>query len=205
MPIAARSNMYKVAGVLNESFPSTASHQHPLATAWMQRIVSSNEVLSSQLFAQGLGDKYLSGHASTNDNLLTRFYYTKTVEEIIKNMGTMEDMCSDRNILATIALAWHHVDSPVYPPEALQGPQQGPLKSLRSLHLYGGLAPPTSQHIQGLGTDVALTRRCNGDLCTRPSFYLLLVSLCKCCVPTDTKTVQESFTPAEASVSHGIL
>lgn len=61
--------------------------------------------------------------------------------------------CADENILSVYALAYHGVTRPQTSTEV---PNQGPLKTLQLLHVYGGRLETVDVHLRGLAKMLAL-------------------------------------------------
>lgn len=80
--------------------------------------------------------------------------HAETVTYVNQALSDHKIACSDSTILAVFALAYHSITIEEKPPKGstaiFRAPEQGPLKSLRLLNLYGGPIETVSMHREGL-------------------------------------------------------
>lgn len=105
-------------------------------------------------------------------------------EAVIRNMCTTDDSCSDSTILAVMSLACHHFRDAVSANGSTQGPKQGPLQSLRRLHLYG--ATGIRESVNSRGLELIIEQRGGIEAISIPGVCSgqFLVSLKRCPLPT---------------------
>ncbi|EXJ62208.1 hypothetical protein A1O7_02641 [Cladophialophora yegresii CBS 114405] len=108
--------------------------------------------LYAYFFAQLMRNKYSRHFHSKAQHQLLRAH-AETVSYVNKALSDPSTACSDLTILTVFNLAYHYLAMspearPVY--ATRRRPEQGPLRSLRLLNLYGGPIEAASMHREGL-------------------------------------------------------
>lgn len=79
--------------------------------------------------------------------------YTETIRGVHQKFQDNTMSCADENILSVYALAYHGANRPQTSAEV---PNQGPLKSLQLLDIYGGRLETVEVHLRGLAKMLTL-------------------------------------------------
>jgi hypothetical protein len=130
--------------------PADESGHNSRAVLWTHRIMSEPGVLSAFVFAQLSRNVHEHGLAP---NLRRQLVWTHAavVETVNKALSSAATACTDTTLLTVFSLAYHgSTSSAVKARKPARAPQQGPLKSLRLLHLYGGPIEAVSMHREAL-------------------------------------------------------
>jgi hypothetical protein len=137
---------------LDQALPANSAGHNELVTLWIHKIMSDPGCLAAYLFAQLMRNKYNPYfHPNAQQQLLRA--HAETVTHVNKALSNPSTACSDLTILTVFNLAYHYlaVDAEARPAYTTRrAPQQGPLRSLRLLNLYGGPIEAASMHREGL-------------------------------------------------------
>ncbi|KIW70546.1 hypothetical protein, variant [Phialophora macrospora] len=182
---------------LDQVLPANAAGPNEAVALWIHKIMSDPGCLSAYLFAQLMRNKYnLHFHPKAQHQLLRA--HAETVTHVNRALSNPSTACNDVTILTVFTLAYHYLtmDAEVRPAYVTRrAPQQGPLRSLRLLNLYGGPIEAVSMHREGLFKMIEL--RGGLDKIILPGLAGLL---CYADVIVATRTVQQPRLPFTSCV-----
>ena len=141
--------------MLEQGFaPDISGRLNPTTTHIMRTVVSEPCLLNGFGMSQLIRNKVVRRRSDARETQAILVCHAETVKLVNQRLDNPDTACDDINILAVMTLAINDItslaDLDSEPEHRAQQPNQGPLRSLRHLNLYGSILKFVPLHRQGM-------------------------------------------------------
>ncbi|KAJ9609016.1 hypothetical protein H2200_006787 [Cladophialophora chaetospira] len=135
--------------------PDPERQEQSVVQHWISWYMNDSTLFHALCFAQLARSSTKVTELKPIDRRAYWYCYSEVVREVNRRFSDPSESCSDENILAVLALAFHG-DATPDETDIPRSPSQGPMNSMQGLETYAGYLNPVSLHVNGLARMLSL-------------------------------------------------